>query len=213
MLTGYIQSYDGSYITVVVPYDNDFLLEKQGITECEVTLLDGRRISAEQRRKIYATFKDIALWTGYVPDEIKAILKYEFIAKKGCEYFSLSDVNMTLAKEFLEFLIEFCLQHDIPTSDSLLERSPDIARYVYMCLKNKKCCITGKRAELHHVDAVGMGRDRKDIIHTGMRVLPLSRKKHTESHTIGQKSFEEKYHIFGIKLTPELCKIWKVKDK
>ena len=61
MLTGYIQSYDGSFITVVVPYDNDFLFEKQGITECEVTLLDGRRISAEQRRKIYATFKDIAL--------------------------------------------------------------------------------------------------------------------------------------------------------
>ena len=39
--------------------------------------------------------------------EIKAILKYEFIAEKGCEYFSLSDVDMTLAKEFLEFLIEF----------------------------------------------------------------------------------------------------------
>lgn len=212
-MTGYISSYDGSYITVMVPFDNDYLLQKQGIIQCDVYLCDGRKISSEQRKKIYATFKDIALWTGYVPDEIKAILKYEFIAKKGCKYFSLSDVDMTTAKEFLEFLIEFCLIHDIQTSDSLLERSPDIAKYVYMCLKNKKCCLTGKKCELHHVDAVGMGRDRRDIIHTGMRVLPLARKLHTEAHTIGQKSFEEKYHIFGIKLSPELCKIWKVKDK
>ena len=73
--------------------------------------------------------------------------------------------------------------------------------------------MTGKRAELHHVDRVGMGRDRKEIVHLGYRVMPLSRKMHTEAHTIGQKSFEEKYHLFGVKLDESLCKIWNVKGE
>lgn len=210
-IEGYLQKYDGETLTIVAQFTNSHLLQKQGITDCEIRLNDGRGISADQRKKIYATFKDISLWTGHVPDEIKAIMKYEFIARTGTEYFSLSDVDMTTAREFLEFLIDFCLEHDIPTSDKLLERSPDIARYIYMCLKHKKCCITGKKAELHHVDAVGMGRDRKDIIHKGMRVLPLYWTLHRESHDIGQKSFAEKYHVFGIKLDDELCKIWRVK--
>ena len=118
---------------------------------------------------------------------------------------------MTTAREFLEFLIEFCISEDIPTKDSLINVTPDISRYIYCCLLHKKCCISGKKAELHHVDAVGMGRDRKDIIHAGYRVMPLSRIYHTEAHTIGQKTFEDKYKVYGIKLTDELCDIWHIK--
>ena len=67
--------------------------------------------------------------------------------------------------------------------------------------------------QLHHVDAVGMGRNRKDIIHLGMRVMPLRSDLHYEAHTIGQNSFEEKYKVFGIKLDEDLCRIWKVRSK
>ena len=76
----------------------------------------------------------------------------------------------------------------------------DIGRYVYLCLLHKKCCISGKRAELHHTDAVGMGRNRNEITHIGMRAMPLSRKYHNEVHTIGQAKFNEKYHIYGVKI-------------
>lgn len=62
-------------------------------------------------------------------------------------------------------------------------------------------------------EAVGMGRNRKDIIHLGMRVMPLRWDLHAEAHRIGQKSFDEKYKVFGIKLDEYLCKIWKVKYK
>ncbi|MEG1774845.1 MAG: putative HNHc nuclease [Clostridia bacterium] len=55
------------------------------------------------------------------------------------------------------------------------------------------------------------GRNRRDILHRGMMVLPLSRIKHSEAHTIGKKSFEDKYHVFGIRLDDELCRIWKVR--
>jgi Protein of unknown function (DUF968). len=211
ILKGYLSKYDGESLTIIAPLDTDYYLVKQSITECEIKLDDGRTISADQRKKIYATMRDMSIWSGHVPDEIKALMKYNFIAKNGCEYFSLSDCDMTTANEFLNFLIEFCIENDIPTLDSLLDRSPDIARYLYCCLANKKCAICGKKADLHHVDAVGSGRNRKEIVHKGMHVLPLCRTHHTEIHAIGKDTFCEKYKVFGIKLDDYLCKVLKVK--
>lgn len=210
-MIGKVVAFDGTTMLISAQYDNTLEYIRKNITECEIRLDDGRRISSDQRKKIYALFRDISLWSGHEPDEVKALLKYEYIARTGAEYFSLSDTDMTTAREFLEFLIEFCISEDIPTKDSLINVTPDISRYIYCCLLHKKCCISGKKAELHHVDAVGMGRNRKDIIHAGYRVMPLSRIYHTEAHTIGQKTFEDKYKVYGIKLTDELCGIWKVK--
>lgn len=211
IIHGYLTSYDGENLTIVAPFYDDSLLVRKHVSECEVRLFDGRTISVDQRKKIYATMRDISMWSGHVPDEIKALMKYNFIAKTGCEYFSLSDCSVTNANEFLSFLIEFCVEFDIPTLDSLLNRSPDVARYLYCCLANKKCAICGGKAELHHVDAVGAGRNRKEVVHSGMRVLSLCRKHHTEFHSIGKDTFFEKYHLFGIKLDDFLCQIWKVK--
>lgn len=210
-ITGYISDFDGQALTIYAPFENSFLLQKQEITECEIKLNDGRTISAQQRKKIYATMRDISLFTGHEPDFVKEIMKYEYIASTGADYFSLSNVDMTTANEFLSFLIEFCLEWDIPTLDNLLERSPDVARYIYACLIHKKCCICGQKTELHHVDAVGMGRNRKEIIHIGMRALPLCTQHHRELHTIGNNEFCEKYHIFGIKIDEEIAKIYKLK--
>jgi hypothetical protein len=41
--------------------------------------------------------------------------------------------------------------------------------------------------------------------------MPLHWKLHQEAHTIGQKSFEEKYHVFGIKADDAICEAWKLK--
>jgi len=211
ILQGYLSNYDGKALTIVAPLEDDYYIVKQNITECEIRLDDGRTISSDQRKKIYATMNDIAKFTGYLPEQVKAIWKYDFIAKTGCNYFSLSDVGMTTAREFLEYLIEFCIEQDIPTKDTLLDRSPDVARYLYCCLANKKCAICGKKAELHHVDTVGMGRNRKEICHKGMHALPLCRLHHTEFHNIGKDEFFKKYHVFGIKLDDDLCRIWRLK--
>lgn len=210
-MIGYIHKYDGEYLYIVAKYPFSGELARKEITQCEIRLDDGRHISVDQRKKIYATMRDISLYTGHTPDEVKTLMKYDFISKSGHDYFSLSDTDMTTANQFLNFLIDFCVEFDVPCADSLLERSPDIARYLYKCLIEKKCCITGKKAELHHVDAVGRGRNRKDIIHKGMRVLPLCREMHTLAHNMGRDSFCEKYHIFGIKLDTYLCGIWKVR--
>ncbi|HVI39436.1 MAG TPA: putative HNHc nuclease, partial [Anaerovoracaceae bacterium] len=112
-IKGYISGYDGKALTVVAPIEDDYLITKRDITECEIRLDDGRTISADQRKKIYATMRDISDYTGHLPDEIKALMKYDFIAKTGCNYFSLSDADMTTANDFLNFLIEFCIEQDI----------------------------------------------------------------------------------------------------
>jgi hypothetical protein len=61
-----------------------------------------------------------------------------------------------------------------------------------MCLK-RVCACCGARADIHHVDRVGMGNNRKKISHVGMRVLPLCRRHHQECHNIGDDKFLEKY--------------------
>ena len=199
-MIGKITSYDGNTLTIQAEYYNAILLEQKEVKEVEIRIKDGREISREQQKKAYALLRDISLYTGYNSEEIKEIMKYDFLSKHGGDEFSLSDVDMTTARKFITHLIDFILKNDIPCSKSLLEQAEDIGQYIYMCLIYKKCCISGKRAELHHVDSVGMGRKRNEITHTGMRALPLSRKYHNEVHTIGQKSFNEKYHVFGIKI-------------
>jgi hypothetical protein len=138
-------------------------------------------------------------------------MKCDFVAKTGAKWFSLSNTDMTTANEFLTFLIDFCLEFDIPTTDNLLDRSPEIARYILKCLIEKKCVVCGERAELHHVDAVGMGRNRREINHVGMKALPLCRKHHSEAHSIGQAEFNHRYHVFGIRLDNDLCNIWRLR--
>lgn len=207
VLAGNLTEYDGQKLTIVAPFTEDWLLAKQGITECTVILNDGRTLSHDQRKKIYATLTEISDYTGYTLDESKHTFKGLFIAKTGCEWFSLSDVDMTTARTFLTFLIDFCVEWGVPTADSLLYRSPDIARYIYMCVKLRKCAICGRKAEIHEWDVCGMGRNRKEISHLNQRVQPLCggiTGHHEECHRIGQKDFDEKYHITWVRLDENL---------
>ena len=58
------------------------LITEKHIRRAEIRFDDGRTISIEQRKKAYATIKDIAVYTGYLPEEQKEWLKYLHIAKK-----------------------------------------------------------------------------------------------------------------------------------
>ena len=116
---------------------------------------------------------------------------------------------MSLVAAFQRFLIRFILEWDIPVSFPLYEFADDLTDYIYACLVNRKCAVCGRRADLHHVEHVGIGRDRDEIIHEGMEVMPLCREHHNEAHTIGQQSFNDKYHFEkGIALDRTLCKIY-----
>lgn len=207
-VNGEILTVDNDVITVRVRADAQGWCIDHSAKTVEVRIDDGRCITADQRRKIYATIKDIAQWCGDVPDSVKAYFKWSFCGDEEHEDFSLSDVDRETASQFLTYLIDFCIQNGVPCSDPLWDRCEDIERYMYACVMTRTCCITGKKnAHIHHVDRVGMGRNRNEICHVGMRVVPLSGDLHTMIHySGGEEDFYKKHHIQPIALTEKMCK-------
>ena len=101
----------------------------------------------------------------------------------------------------------------MPTKVPLAELCDDINRYVYACLMNKKCAVCGRRADLHHIDAIGMGNDRDKAYQIGKEVISLCREHHTEAHTKGAGWLKEDMHLIGIPLTAEIGKKYKLTKK
>jgi hypothetical protein len=182
-----------------------------------VGFADGRSISPEQRRKAYALLGEIAEWVGDLPEFIKKQMKMEFIAARQTDMarqlFSLSDCDMTTAKEFISYLIDFILEHDVPTKTPLRELCEDIERYIWACLMNKRCAVCGKKADLHHFDGIGAGRDRQEVYQIGMRVIPLCRAHHGEAHTKGRSWLTDEQHLVAIPLTAEIGKKYGLSKK
>lgn len=229
LLRGYLSGYDGKELTITVPFAGAQLLERQGITECEVRLLDGRQISPAQRRKIFAMVRDIADWVTWAKDKrqyrevlrqlqllylidstdteaVRHQLEYHYCELLDINLFSLSNCDMSTARDFISWLIDLAVEHNIPCRDSLLNRCEDIQRYLYACVTNRRCAICGQKADIHEVERVGMGRDRRAIHHLGQLVQPLCRQHHCEVDQVGQQSFDKKYHLESIRLDEYLCK-------
>lgn len=168
------------------------------VINSEIRIDDGRVITAEQRKKIFATIKDISLFTGDHPEELRAWLLYDYCIQTGEMPFSLSNCSVSQAREFITFIIDFILKEDIPLSDLALSRTDDIDRYLWSCIKYKRCAICGRKGETHHWDAIGMGNDRRTLDDSLKRKIQLCRVHHTEAHTIGRDTFGAKYHVYGI---------------
>lgn len=229
LVRGFVSGYDGETLTICVPFKDSDLLQQQGITECEVRLVDGRTITPAQRRKIFAMVRDIVDWATWAKDKrqyqeelrrlqllylidttdseaVRKQLEYHYCDLLDINLFSLSNCDVSTARDFISYLIDLAVEHNIPCRDSLLNRCEDIERYLYACVANRRCAICGKKADIHEVERVGMGRDRRQIHHLGQLVQPLCRQHHAEVDQIGQASFNKKYHITGIRLDENLCK-------
>ena len=207
---------EGGELTLRARYDNVNRFIECGYKEARILLTDSRTITAEQRKKIYALLAEIADYMGEFPEIVKKQFKWELRFKryKGMlDDFSLSNCSVETASAYINLLVETVIAWGVPLKQPLIELCEDISRYVYMCLKYKKCAVCGRNAELHHVDVVGMGSDRKEIPHEGKRALSLCRTHHTEAHTIGDKEFCERYHLEPYRLNEELCKVYKLKSK
>ena len=181
-ITGYRPEPAGTYLQLFIPGKNlmEAIIQKR-IRTCNVWLEDGRHISAEQRKKAYATINDIASHTGELPEVMKEWLKFLHIYRTGCKYFSLSDCSMDTARAFINTILD------------------DTSHYLYACLKLRKCAICGREGEIHHVDTIGMGNDRRKINDSDYRKICLCRQHHTEAHGIGMTEFESRYKVYGIK--------------
>ena len=192
------QSAAGYQLILHVPEPAARLIRQQQARSVELGIDDGRLISVQQRKKIYATLRDIAEYTGYTDEAMKEVMKMEHMMRTGCEYFSLSDCSITDAREFINTLMEYALKEGVIMTESGLQRTDDIDCYLIQCIRYKRCCICGRPADLHHVDAIGMGNDRRHYDDSGSRVMALCRNHHTLYHQRGGQTFMNTYKVYGI---------------
>ena len=171
LVTAKILDYDGERLTLLPTSSITHDLIRKQSNLVEIRLVDGREITAEQRKKIYAIIRDISLDSGLFPEEAKEYLKFWFRSSHE------------------DILIEYC---------------DDIDHYLWYCLYYRKCAICGMPADVHHVDRIGMGRDRERIVHEGLRAIALCRRHHHKAHQ-DQRGLFEQYHIYGIPLDKRLC--------
>ena len=241
-ITDYDSNTDTLYIAVPLHGGIDILNEKVS-DEVEVALTPSALVSPQQRRKVFSLIREItdyisgetsrneirstlcALKLQYLMDtadeeSVRFVLTDNYCRLQGIDLFSLSPNNENcasreLASDFIDWLINLCVENAIPCMDTLLNRCEDVDRYVYACVANRRCAICGKKADIHEVETVGSGRNRRKIGHLGQLVEPLCREHHNEAGSMGQKSFDEKYHMQGIRLDEHLCEIlrWKKRRK
>ena len=176
---------------------------------------DSRARTLEQIRKAWALMGEIAEYQGQGKDDVYREQSTAFSLKhleilQG-ELFRLSTATVSTARAFINLLVEIIIEYGIPTKEPLYGLCDDIERYVYACLMNKKCAVCGRKTELHHYDHVGLGRNRREIDNIGMRAYPLCREHHEEIHLIGERAFDEKYHLVPIAIDQKIAKKYGLK--
>lgn len=174
------------------PITIDFLIDEKKQIERM------KQITPEQRKKIYAIFRDIENYTGETLEDVKEKTKQSFIKISEYDDFSLSNCSKELATDFIEYLIRLCFRMGVPLKDNPADGFEDIERYLALCLEEKRCAVCGAEAEIHHWDAIGIGIDRTSYDDSKHRKIALCREHHQMAHRIGRESFKEKYHVYGI---------------
>lgn len=155
----------------------------------ELKLDDGQSITSEQRKRIFATIKDFSLYTGYDAEYARHLLTLTFCYENNIEPFSLSDCSLEVARDFISYLIDFCLENDIPLTESAIERTDDIGKYLYLCIKKNICCCCGKQGVIY--------------ILTNRNKISLCNFHHDEAKLKGMKEVERLYKVYGIKIREE----------
>lgn len=173
---------------------------------------DARARSNEQIRKAWALMTEIAAFQGEDKEDVYREQKVAFSAKNLEELqgvlFGLSTATVSTARAFINMLVEIIIEYGIPTKEPLMNMVDDVQKYVYACLMHKKCAVCGRKAELHHLQAVGMGYNRREKPQIGALVLPLCREHHMEWHNVGGTAFEAKYHLEPVRMDERLAKVY-----
>lgn len=198
-VTRYKQS-NGRYSVVVENVDltDDalLLLDNNYPLDVNFEVIDGKKITVQQRKKIFALLNDIYLFTGQPQEDLRQQFQFYLEMIKGYEPISLTDTTRRIASELIEVIIAWVFQHDIPLNYKTSDLMKEDNYFIYLSTINRTCVVCGKKnADLAHRYAVGRGRNRNTIDHYGNEVLALCRRHHQTQHDMGIQSFNEKYHL------------------
>ncbi|WP_049401118.1 putative HNHc nuclease [Staphylococcus epidermidis] len=197
-ITRYQRDNDGTYSVVATGVELEQshidLLENGYSLIAEVEVPDNKKLSIEQRKKIFALCRDIELHWGEPVESLRKRFQAELEIMNGYEEISLRDCSMRVARELIELIIAFMFHHQIPMRVETSKLLSGDKAMLYWATVNRNCVLCGEsNAELAHHYAIGRGANRKKMQHYDYEVLALCRRHHQEQHNIGVKSFDEKY--------------------
>ena len=198
-VTRYKQS-NGRYSVVVENVDltDDalLLLDNGYPLDVNFEVVDGKKITVQQRKKIFALLNDIYLFTGQPQEDLRQQFQFYLEMIKGYERISLTNTTRHIASELIDTIMAWVFQNDIPLNYKTSDLMKNDQTFLYLATVHRKCVICGKsNAELAHYHAVGRGRNRRKIDHTDNRVLALCHEHHKIQHDMGMDSFNAKYHL------------------
>lgn len=185
-----------------------FYFDYDGERMAEVKILDPRQFTPQQRRFVYAILGDIYDFTGQPVESLKEVFYLRYEAITG-QRISLSDVSANTVDDvttLADILIDFCLEWSIPFKKGYEILPLNMEYYLFKCCATRHCCVCGKKADIHHVDVVGMGNNRHKINNTNRDFMALCREHHQEIHQLGYKNFCNKYKVNSVKLNLETLK-------
>ncbi len=132
----------GTYLQVYVPGVDiqEKYFDLSGLANGMVRIDDARTISAAQRGLIYSLFNDIRVWEGESHkrigvEKVKLKLKADFCVEANRQMFSLSDVSMEIASEFIDYILDFTFINDIQLTLKPFEISKTVRNWSYLCFK------------------------------------------------------------------------------
>jgi hypothetical protein len=203
-LTGKLKGIKGTEVTIRLDDAPDLLRLRQLSAgrqpSVQIDVADGRSISPDQRKKAWALINDFAWYTGYSPLEMEQVLKANYMALTGTDYFSMANTSMENAAGFIASILDYGFDNGIPWQLKNMDAIPDDYPLMMQCLKHRVCVICGKRAEIDHEPPIGRGYDRNHIDNRRFKFFPLCHTHHMIRHTRGIDWFMDFYHIKPVKL-------------
>ena len=164
--------------------------------------------SDEQRKHYWALIGDISDYTGDPKWQIVLRMKYLYMLvhdKKKEPSMARNAMKSSDARLLIQTIIDYALEHDIPLKKDYLSQMEE--KQLFAMTIKRKCWLCGKHADIHHVDSLGSGRNRQTYQdHDKHTYMALCRGCHQKAHLMGQKSFEEEYHVKGIRLSQDNLK-------
>ena len=206
-------------IIITLPVEKVYPGLKQLIEErlnhYPIKVIPVKRLSKAQNGLIHVLLKQFGEELGWTMQDMKEYQKEQFALSRDLEKFSTANCDMEMANDFIAFIIERALENEINLYvlnkhdnryKSILKVDKTTERYVIACLRAKTCAICGRKGvDLHHWKTIASAAgayENDDGLKTPF--MSLCRIHHNEFHDKGQKEFEEKYHIEGVWLNPQL---------
>lgn len=189
------------------------IMRKKQQTFITIEPIDDSKITRLQQKKIYALIDDInSNSRNEHPYIAKIRAKTEFLKSLDLPFtleklFSLKDCDKELASEFINYLVEYCFEKDIPFDSRELHLTYDVDRMMFLSGVHNRCFVTQARREdallhIHHVNAIGKG-SRSKTDHRNRYYMILRAELHDEIHRLGYWNFCNKYHCGAIRFSDE----------